>query len=477
MYDPRISNQYMLNVIGVLMVFTAMNYARPVLVPFFLACFLAITIQPSLKWLSGYVPRWVSAILVTLLLLVAIVGGSSMFVADVLGVAGRTPEYAIRFKSMAQGALDFAARHGLKLSVQDLGTSEGLAWIFKFLTDGLSSAFGMIAETVLVLFMMVFLLMEGDEFRRKIARSFTNHTSDMMLDSIDSIVSRIQTYMITKTVISLATGVCTSLLTWIMGVEFPLLWGTIAFLLNFIPNVGSIIAVIPPVIIAFLQFEHLTPGLVCLIGLTVVQMTIGNVIEPRVMAHSLDLSTLVVFVSMIFWGWLWGMVGILLAVPLTAAIKIICEHIEGLHPLAIILGERSESVPRDVPLISSAALPSVRPPTRANADKSGSRPHLEPATTPRRSITLSPDNLNSFGHVYPSNALSDWSASATPAPGGDPRVLARLFGAPATAVPVPTVPAPAAAITTAPAPVTVSPLATAPTGHPAITPSPSALTP
>ncbi len=381
MYDSRITSQYMLNIIGVLVLFTAMNYARPVLVPFFMACFLAITIQPSLRWLNQYVPRWVSAIVVTLILLVAIVGGSSLFVADIVGVAGRVPAYAERFKEIIQGSIDFAARHGLDISLQNLGSSEGLSWIFGFLTDGLQSALEVLAETVLVLFTMVFLLMEGDEFRRKIARSFTNHTSDMLLDSIDSIVNRIQTYMITKTLISLATGVCTGILTWILGLEFPILWGTIAFLLNFIPNVGSIIAVIPPVIVAFLQFETPTPGLVTLIGLTVVQMTIGNVIEPRVMAHSLDLSTLVVFVSMIFWGWLWGMVGVILAVPLTAAIKIICEHIEGLHTIAILLGERAESVPRDVPLLSSSALPSaVRPPSRAHLDPvqslAGSRAHL-----------------------------------------------------------------------------------------------------
>jgi AI-2 transport protein TqsA len=439
MYDSRTTSQYMLNIIGVLVLFTAMNYARPVLVPFFMACFLAITIQPSLRWLNQYVPRWASAVLVTLILLVAIVGGSSLFVSDVVGVAARTPLYAERFKEMIQGGIDFAARHGVEISLQNLGSSEGLSWIFGFLTDGLQSALEVLAETVLVLFTMVFLLMEGDEFRRKIARSFTNHTSDMLLDSIDSIVSRIQTYMITKTLISLATGVCTSILTWIIGLEFPLLWGIIAFLLNFIPNVGSIIAVIPPVVVAFLQFETPTPGLVSLIGLTVVQMTIGNVIEPRVMAHSLDLSTLVVFVSMIFWGWLWGMVGVILAVPLTAAIKIICEHIEGLHTIAILLGERAESVPRDVPLLSSSALPSaIRPPSRAHLDPvqslTGSRTHLD-IVTPRRSVTLTPD-LMGLAAVPPSSSspqpLTHSEAHPNPSLSAhDPRVMQRLFGPPA----------------------------------------------
>ncbi len=418
MYDSRVSSQYTLNLIGVLAAFTAMNYARPVLVPLFLACFLAITIQPALQWLNKFIPRWVSAIVVTLILLVVIVGGSSIFVADIVGVADRSPAYAARFREMIQGITDFAAGYGVEANLADFGSGEGLSWVFGFLTDGLQSVMGVLAETVLVLFMMVFLLMEGGEFRKKIARSFTNSTSELLLDSIDSIVTRIQTYMVTKTLVSLVSGVTTTLFTWMLGLEFPILWGVMTFLLNFIPNIGSIIAVVPPVLVAFLQFETLTPGLIALVVLSVVDMVMGNVVEPRVMARSLDLSTLVVFVSMIFWGWLWGRVGVVLAVPLTAAIKIICEHVEGLHAIAILLGERAESVPRDIPLSTVAVVgsPSVA--------------RLE-VVTPRRSITL----VSALAGPSP--------AQPSPTPGQDPRVLRRLFD---LSAPVPKTEAPAASL-------------------------------
>ena len=369
MYNTRPNNgSYSMTIIAIIMMGMVTSYAEPVLMPFLLSCFLAITIQPALLWLNQYMHRFVSLILVMILLAGTIVGGSSLLLADAVALTTKAPIYAQRFKSMGRGILAYAEQHGVHIDVDQLPLSEGISWVVQFVTSGLQSILTVIAETVLVLFMMVFLVMEAPEFRKKIAASFADTTSEMMLDVVDSIVNRIQTYMITKTVISLATGLCTSLVTYFLGVDFYLLWGILAFLLNFIPNVGSIIAVFPPVLISLLQFDTFGPVLSVMVGLGAVQMTIGNVIEPRIMGRSLNLSTLVVFVSMIFWGWLWGMIGVVLAVPLTAAIKIVCEHIEGLRPLAILLGERSEDV-ATVPIISSVTLPILPAVNRSSSNE------------------------------------------------------------------------------------------------------------
>jgi predicted PurR-regulated permease PerM len=150
--------------------------------------------------------------------------------------------------------------------------------------------------------------------------------------------TQVRQYLLTKTLISLGTGALTTVILWIFGVDFALFWGFLAFLFNFIPNVGSLMAVVFPVLLAFLQFDTLVQPFLVLALLVGTQSTMGNIIEPKVMAFSLNLSPLVVLVALIFWGWLWGVVGMIIAVPMTAIIKIVFENIEDLQPLARLLG-------------------------------------------------------------------------------------------------------------------------------------------
>jgi predicted PurR-regulated permease PerM len=123
----------------------------------------------------------------------------------------------------------------------------------------------------------------------------------------------------------------------VLDVDFPLIWGLLAFVLNYIPNIGSVIAVLFPFFLSLLQFDSLTVPLLVLLLLGGIQMLMGNVVEPRIMAYSLNLSPLLILVSLIFWGWLWGLLGMMLAVPLTATVKIITENIEPLRPLSMLM--------------------------------------------------------------------------------------------------------------------------------------------
>jgi predicted PurR-regulated permease PerM len=140
------------------------------------------------------------------------------------------------------------------------------------------------------------------------------------------------------------TGVAAALWVWILGVDFPIIWGVLAFLLNYVPNLGSIVAAIPPMLLAFVQYGGGTAFLVAA-GYTVINLVIGNIIEPRFMGQGLGLSTLVVFLSLVFWGWLFGPVGMLLSVPLTMMLKIGFESHPDTRWLAIVLGPESESEP------------------------------------------------------------------------------------------------------------------------------------
>jgi predicted PurR-regulated permease PerM len=163
-----------------------------------------------------------------------------------------------------------------------------------------------------------------------------------------SILHSVKRYMAVKTGISVFTGICIGAWTAILGVDYPFMWGLLAFLLNFVPNIGSIIAAVPAVLLALVQLGPWSALLVA-IGYFVVNFTVGSVIEPRVMGRSVGLSTLVVFLSLVFWGWVLGLVGMLLSVPLTMTVKIAMENHRDTRWLAILLG--SEAVPATSPVL------------------------------------------------------------------------------------------------------------------------------
>jgi predicted PurR-regulated permease PerM len=149
-------------------------------------------------------------------------------------------------------------------------------------------------------------------------------------------------YITTKAMLSLLTGGLISAGMWLMDVQFALLWGFLAFLLNFIPNIGSIIAAVPAVLLSLLERDPLLTGMIIALYL-LVNTLVGNIIEPRFMGHRLGLSTLAVFLSLIFWGWVFGPVGMLLSVPLTMVIKFIAEQQAGSAWFAVLI---SSSPPR-----------------------------------------------------------------------------------------------------------------------------------
>ena len=147
--------------------------------------------------------------------------------------------------------------------------------------------------------------------------------------------------MVVKTGISLITGILLGLWVWLFGVEFPFLLGVIAFLFNFIPTFGSMIAAIPAILLALVQFGLLTSGFIA-IGYLAVNMVVGNLLETQIMGKKLGLSAVVVLLSVVFWGWVWGPTGMILAVPLTMAIRIYCEHSDGSRWVAIMLANDTE---------------------------------------------------------------------------------------------------------------------------------------
>lgn len=211
---------------------------------------------------------------------------------------------------------------------------------------GLGSILNIVSYVFLTLLFMLFMLAENGDLTKRLFQAFPEAQARNLARIVANIDGQVQQYLLTKTLISMGTGLFTSIILWLLGVDFALLWGFLAFLLNFIPNVGSIVATILPFFLSLLQFESLTIPLMVLFLLGGVQVTMGNFVEPKVMAFSLNLSALIILVSLIFWGWLWGIVGMILAVPITATLKIVCENIEPLKPVAVLMSGRID-VTRD----------------------------------------------------------------------------------------------------------------------------------
>jgi predicted PurR-regulated permease PerM len=203
--------------------------------------------------------------------------------------------------------------------------------------------FSFISNLFLVLIFMVFIMAGRGQVLPKINRAFTRERASRVSGVIQNIDSQIQRYLAVKTVVSFFTGLFALIVMMLFGLDFAILFGLLTFLLNYIPNIGSFIATVFPVFIAVFQFDTIWPAVWILIILVVIQQVMGSIVEPRLMGESLDLSPLVILFFLFFWGWLWGIPGMILAVPIAAIVKIVLSNIPELDFIAVFMSKGKES--------------------------------------------------------------------------------------------------------------------------------------
>lgn len=247
--------------------------------------------------------------------------------------------------------------------------------VFVFLRRLLAALGGMLGNGLVILLMIAFLLAEGSTFPRKLR--LISRDPDRATRRWHAIGDDINRYMAIKTGTSLVTGIVVALWLMILGVDFPLLWGTLAFLLNYVPNLGSVLAALPAVLLALVQLGPGTAGLV-VIGYGVVNFVVGSVLEPRSMGRGLGLSTLVVFLSLVFWGWVLGPIGMLLSVPLTMAVKIALEAADDTRWIGVVLGSEKSLLAHALQGALPAAVEAA--PTGAAAAGDGGATDDDPGT-------------------------------------------------------------------------------------------------
>lgn len=326
----------LITVAAVIVIIAGMRIAQPILVPFLLALFLAVLTTPAVRWLVQYrVPTPLAIGAVVLLVFIVLYGISSLVISSTDEFFQRMPEYEEKLEGWLQLLRDRLPwlSGDLRTSLQSIAPdSDNLLGVVSALFSGLG---GILLALVLTVFILIFMLDEAQGAHAKLNRALGD---DRSAEYARRFTSMVQRYLVIKSFISVITG----LLVWgflkLLQVDYPILWGTLAFVMNFIPNIGSLIAAIPAVFLATVQ-QGFSGFAISLIGFGVINALIGNLLEPRLMGRSLDLSTLVVFLSLIFWGWVLGPVGTLLAVPLTVVVKIGLEVYPKSRWLAILLSQ------------------------------------------------------------------------------------------------------------------------------------------
>jgi len=328
-----------LGIIAVFVVGVMLLELKAVLIPFVLAMLLSIIFKPIILGLREKRVPMVVALFGVLLLfscVLFLVGWFLFSSADTF--VNELPKYeakmAIIIDKIEVGMMAGAERFDLQASEFQWNDAIDIDSATAAVTSGLGSFISFVTTTFMVVLFMLFILAASGDLGRKIKIAYPEHVSDKLANVIRNIDSQVRQYLVTKTIISLITGFLTWLVLLLLGVDFPLVFGFIAFVLNYIPNVGSTVAVLFPFALTLLQFETAGVPLLVILGLGSTQVVMGNIIEPRIMGYSLNLSPLLILVALIFWGWLWGVWGMILAVPLTATIKIVFENLDSFKPVA-----------------------------------------------------------------------------------------------------------------------------------------------
>ncbi|MGH8126742.1 MAG: AI-2E family transporter [Gammaproteobacteria bacterium] len=348
---------------ALVVVIAGMRAASELIVLFLLALSIAIICLPLLSWLRGKnVPTMASVAILIVIIIVAILVIGAIIGNSVRQIVHDLPTYQSHFQHILQETMKFAHKLGWSGSLQSLRSKLNLGNASPLLTGFIKGFGGVLGDVFLIMLTLIFLLFEASALPRKLDSMPKKDQHHNSLEIFSSFADSVQRYVFLKTIISLALGILVALTLWGLGVRYALLWGLLAFLLNFIPNIGAFLSAIPPILLALLQggwpLFGFTAG--CLL---VIHFVTGNIAEPVLFGERLGLSTLVVWISLIVWGWVLGPVGMLLSVPLTMIIRIGFESYSETRWLAVMLG------PAPRPTTEHWLLGLVRRKLRISSDK------------------------------------------------------------------------------------------------------------
>ncbi len=335
----KLTNTLLL-IIAAVLVTAALRFTSQILVPLAVAIILLFVFTPLIQFLQNrlHFPAVLSILL--LLVLFITLGGliGVLLFSSVRSLIGQYAFYQERFQLLFE---TLVTRYNLNESRMDeftnsLGLSQALR---QFLISFSSNILSLVSGFTLVVIFLFFLLVEQRGISRRINKAFNIQQGRQIKNTSYLIYRRIGRYLTTKVLISTLTGVLIFIIFSIIGIDFPVVWGMLTFLFNFIPSIGSLVISALSILFAIIQFAPAwSPIIFTAIATVTIQFSVGSILEPKLLSDSLNLSPVVIILSLLLWGYLWGVAGMFLAVPLTVVIKNILEHIPLVRPLGVMMG-------------------------------------------------------------------------------------------------------------------------------------------
>jgi predicted PurR-regulated permease PerM len=329
--------RWLFNLAAFVVVIAGIKSASAIIVTLLVALFLALITAPlSISLKNRGVPNSLSVLTALVLLLSIVAGLSAVVGGSVNAFSAAAPIYEARLNDQLESLWIIAASYDIPIDANQLRQTLNTSGVFTLLSNLLTALGALLTNGFLILLIVVFILMEAASMPQKVRVAFGRGEHEPFV-AFTQFMKHLNQYLLIKTLIGVLTGVAVTGFLLSEGVDFPFVLGLLAFLLNYIPTLGSILAGVPAVILAFLEFGLGSAGLTTLVYLGV-NIGLGQIIEPRLQGQGLGLSPMVVFLSLVFWGWLLGIVGILLAIPLTMTAKLAFEESPKYRWLAVLLG-------------------------------------------------------------------------------------------------------------------------------------------
>ncbi|MEM8857485.1 MAG: AI-2E family transporter, partial [Chloroflexota bacterium] len=333
----------------------SMIYGESILVPIILGIVIAFVIDDlTIRWTNvnlfgANLPTGAARIMAIILIFIILGWVTLLGVGTGSQIADKIPEYRENLIAIIEQVPENIWTLFLGESLTDVEAifSQLFELVTQFLTNYLSTiasnVLNLLVQAFVVFFYVLFLLSEQSKFSSKLGKMFVdNERNSMAQEIVSSIADQSRKYISVKTYVSALTGIGSFLVMLLFGIDFPIFWAVLIFLFNYIPYVGSIVAVVFPVVIALLQFGNITTVLLLLTALVIIQVLVGYIFEPIIMGNSLDISSFVVLVSLSLFGTIWGIVGMIIAIPLVIILIIVLGHFETTRPVAILLTGNGE---------------------------------------------------------------------------------------------------------------------------------------
>lgn len=321
----------LLGVAAAIVVLAGLRAASTVLIPVVVAAMVALVAYPLMAWLRGRgVPMALAVAITIVAALVALAGPMAIVGTAATRFVARVPQYRDALQKLSGEFYAWLEAHGIAAPPPLADAAAILDWM----TFALTGLAALLSNVFLIVLIAAFILVEAAEFKPKLRAAFGMDDRDVA--RVTAATEGLYQFLWLKTVVSALTGLAAGLWTAMLGIEFAVLWGLVAFLLNYIPNFGSLMAAVPPVLLGLIQFGPGRAALVA-VGYVILNIALGSILEPRLIGRRLGMSPLVLLIALVCWGWLWGPAGLLLAVPMTMGVRVVLEAFDEARWLAVLL--------------------------------------------------------------------------------------------------------------------------------------------